>query len=96
MRILNDTTELQIRLRPDEVDGFIDMVLGATHSPIRRGTGGRNEKGVSVMTCTGFDAEAVRVCLDIEAIARKYNVGVMDVMNRVMEIHCTWEGREND
>ena len=36
MRILNDTTELQIRLRPDEVDGFIDMVLGATHSPIRR------------------------------------------------------------
>ena len=45
---------------------------------------------------TGIDAEAVRVCLDIEAIARKYNVGVMDVMNRVMEIHCTWEGREND
>ena len=36
MRILNDTTELQIRLRPDEVDGFIDMVLGATHSPARR------------------------------------------------------------
>lgn len=36
MRILNDTTELQIRLRPDEVDGFIDLVLGATHSPFRR------------------------------------------------------------
>ena len=48
------------------------------------------------MTRTGFDAEAVRVCLDIEAIARKHNVGVMDVMNRVMQIHCTWEGREND
>ena len=60
------------------------------------GTGGRNENGVSVMTCTGFDAEAVRVCFDIEAIARKYNVGVMDVMNRVMQVHCTWEGREND
>jgi len=30
------TTELQIRLRPGEVDGFIDMVLGATHSPVRR------------------------------------------------------------
>ena len=60
------------------------------------GTGGRNEKGVSVMTCTGVDAEAVRVCLDIEAIARKYDKSVMDVMNRVMEIHCTWEGREND
>ena len=48
------------------------------------------------MTCTGFDAEAVRVCLDIKAIARKYDKSVMDVMNRVMEIHCTWEGREND
>ncbi len=36
MRILNSTTELQIRLRPDEVDGFIDLVLGATHSPFRR------------------------------------------------------------
>jgi hypothetical protein len=42
---------------------------------------------------TGFDAEAVRVCFDIEAIARKHNVGVMDVMNRVMQVHCTWEGR---
>jgi len=44
------------------------------------------------VTRTGFDAEAVRVCLDIEAIARKYNVGVMDVMNLVMEIHCTLGG----
>jgi len=48
------------------------------------------------MTCTGFDAEAVRVCLDIEAIARKYDKSVMDVMNLVMEIHCAWEWREND
>lgn len=36
MRILNSTTELQIRLRPDEVDGFIDLVLGATQSQFRR------------------------------------------------------------
>lgn len=36
MRILNSTTELQIWLRPDEVDEFIDLVLGATHSPFRR------------------------------------------------------------
>ena len=36
MRILNGTTELQIRLRPDEVDEFIDLVLGAPYSPIRR------------------------------------------------------------
>ena len=48
------------------------------------------------MTCAGFDAEAVRVCFDIEAIARKHHVGVMDVMNRVMQVHCTWEGRESD
>ena len=57
---------------------------------------GVSERGGQGMTRTGFDAEAVRVCLDIEAIARKHNVGVMDVMNRVMQIHCTWEGREND
>jgi len=48
------------------------------------------------VSCTGFDAEAVRVCLDIEAIARKYDKSVMDVMNMIMQVHCTWEGREND
>lgn len=36
MRILNGTTELQIRLRPDEADKFIDLVLGATQSQFRR------------------------------------------------------------
>ncbi len=36
MRILNTTTELQIRLRPDEADKFIDLVLGATQSQFRR------------------------------------------------------------
>jgi len=44
------------------------------------------------VTCTGFDAEAVRVCLDIEAIARKYDMGFMDVMNTIMKVHCTLGG----
>ena len=47
------------------------------------------------MTCTGYDDEAARACIDIETIARKYNAPFMDVMNRIMQIHCTWEGRND-
>ena len=36
MRILNDTTELQIRLRPDEVDPYVQFVLTAPPSRFRR------------------------------------------------------------
>ena len=36
MRIINTTTELQIRLRQDEVDDFLNMVLDANHNPFRR------------------------------------------------------------
>ena len=43
-----------------------------------------------------MNAEVCEICLKIEAIARKYNVGVMDVMNMIMQVHCTWAGREND
>ena len=44
----------------------------------------------------GMNQEVCEMCLKIEAIARKYNVPVMDVMNMIMQVHCTWEGREND
>lgn len=36
MRILNGTTELQIRLRPDEVDPYVQFVLTAPQSRFRK------------------------------------------------------------
>lgn len=36
MRILNNSTELQIRLRPDEVDSFLNFVLDSKYTPFRR------------------------------------------------------------
>lgn len=43
------------------------------------------------MTCTGLDAVAADLCLKIEHASKKYNVPVMDVMNRIMQMHITWE-----
>jgi len=36
MRILDNTTELQIRLRPDEVNPFVNFVLNAPASRFRK------------------------------------------------------------
>ncbi len=44
------------------------------------------------MTCTGLDAVTTDLCLKIEHAAKKYDLGFMDVMNLVMEIHCTLGG----
>jgi len=36
MRVISTPTELQIRFRPDEVDGFINLVLDAKYTPFRK------------------------------------------------------------
>jgi len=43
------------------------------------------------MTCTGLDAVAADVCQKIEHASKKYDTPFMDVMNRVMQMHVTWE-----
>ena len=43
------------------------------------------------MTCTGLDAETADVCMKIEQIAKKYDKPVMDIMNRIMQMHITWD-----
>ena len=49
------------------------------------------ERGGEGMTCTGLDAVATDLCLKIEHAAKKYDLGFMDVMNRIAQIHCSWE-----
>ena len=44
------------------------------------------------MTCTGFDAVTMDLCQKIEHVSSKYDKPFMEVLNRIMEFHTSWEG----
>ncbi len=43
------------------------------------------------MTPSDIDAFATTMCIDIESVTETYGVGFMDVLNRIMKIHCMRE-----
>ena len=48
------------------------------------------------MTCIGFDAVTMDICQKIEHVSNKYDKPFMDVMNRIMEFHSSWEGEKDE
>ena len=48
------------------------------------------------MTCTGFDAITMDLCIKAEHASRKYDKPFMEVLNRIMEHHVSWIDEHGD